>query len=75
MKFDGLQKQLKHLQLRVMDRVKIKGSSMLGTIIEIEKDINKIKWQGTRALFICVAVDKTGEGYFAPGQLKRVGSR
>lgn len=72
----GLQKQLKHLHLRQFDRVRLKGArhSMLGTITTIELDINKINFQGERAMFIEVTWDSNGVHWYAPGQLKKVKS-
>jgi hypothetical protein len=51
----------------------LKGNNKIhGTIIHIEKDFNKIKWQGTRALFIEVLWDNNQQVFYAPGQLKKI---
>ena len=74
LRFDGLQRQLKRLHLREGDTVRVRGTRRLGKIIHVERDVNKINWQGAKAYFIVVQFDDE-QLMCAPFQLKRVGKR
>src|ERR1700757_4792881 len=70
LRFSGLQKQLKNLHLREGDTVRVKGTRRIGKIIHVERDVNKINWEGTKAYFIVVQFDED-QLMCAPFQLKR----
>lgn len=75
LRFAGLQRQLKNLYLREGNVVRVKGSRKLGKVIHIEKDFNKINWQGAKAFFVVVLFDDGSQVMAAPIQLKRVGKQ
>lgn len=55
--------------------VRVKGSRVIGKIIHIERDFNKINWDGTRAQFIVVMFEDGTQKMAAPIQLKKVGKQ
>jgi hypothetical protein len=51
--------------------VKIRGTPQKGTIVQIHHDINDVKWDGNKPLFVRVQI---GDDVFMghPNQLKRI---
>ena len=51
-------------------RCKLRGTSRLGTIVEVEKDINKINWHKNRPNYLVIQFDDGEVGYVNPCQIK-----
>lgn len=73
LRVNGLQRQLRNLHLKEGMTVRVRGTRNLGKIIHVERDFNKVNWQGAKAFFIVVQFDDGSQKMAAPFQLKRVG--
>jgi hypothetical protein len=71
----ALQKQLRILKVAVGDEVKIKGTSLLGKVVDIWKDPKRIIWKNNSPQFVVVEGCRGEVAVYHPSKLRRIGTK